>query len=186
MHWKNSNFQISNFIAGKCFTADEAYRVLSELVIDRELAIDEFKAYDLETRAKLHELESVLSPSQYERAQILRLTSQHSHSIKCYEGAVRELDFIKSYIDKLQPHRQFSHLPDAEAHQACQRLEWKLKLDNKIRLSIATQGAISPDLLETLSAHPDRAELLETLRNAVANPTTLVLTESPVPKLLGA
>lgn len=186
MHWKNSNFQISNFIAGKCFTADEAYRVLSELVIDRELALDEFKAYDLETRAEIQTLEALLNPSPIERARLLRLTSQLSHSIKCYEGAVREVEFIQSYIDKLQPHRQFSHLSDADAHQACQRLEWKLRLDNKIRLCIATQGAISPDLLETINAHPDRSELLETLRKSVADPTQLRLVESPVPKLLGA
>lgn len=110
MLWKNSNFQIQHFIVGKCFTPDEAYRVLQELKLDRELAIEEFKAYDLETTEKLKglDLNTHLNSTGLSRAESLRLSSQHKHAKECYLQAVNELQFIESLIVKIDPHRELS------------------------------------------------------------------------------
>lgn len=185
MYWKNSNFQIRHFIVGKCFTADEAYRVLCELREDRKLAIDEFEAYKLETVEKLNDYSSTLSNSSKVIAESKRLSSQLKHAEECYLQAIKEIQYIEKLIDEIEPHRQFSHLPDAEAFQECQRLEWKLKLENKMQIALKTQGTISPDLLETIQAHPDRVQLLARLNHFIENPKEDIASPSKLLPLLG-
>lgn len=183
MYWKNSNFQIANFVAGKCFTADEAYRVLMELQVDRQLALDEYVAYELETSYELSRLDPHSENGQI-KARYLRLKSQYDHAKKCNDQALLEIEFIKDLINQVQHARQFKHLPDEEAFQACQRLEWKLKLDHKAKISLMTNGQLPPDLLETIMAHPDSEELTQRIKMYVDRPDQILIDRPEVRTLL--
>lgn len=183
MYWKNSNFQIAHFVAGKCFTADEAYRVLRELEVDRQLALDEYVAYELETSFELSRLDSHSDNGQI-KARYLRLKSQYDHAKNCNDEALREIEFIRDLIKQVEPLRQYSHLPDSEAFQACQRLEWRLKLDNKAKISLMTNGQLPPDLLETIMAHPDGEEMTAQIKLYVDQPDQIKIDRPEVRTLL--
>lgn len=141
MYWQNSRFQILAFIVGACHTWDEAYRVCKNQLAERERAI-----WYAETEGKISRLigrdKSTLNP--------IELTE-----IECYEEALRERDFYKELIERIQPMRKYAHLPDHEAFQACQREEWCLKLMTRAENYLASQGFIPPDQLEAMRQHPD-------------------------------
>jgi hypothetical protein len=56
---------------------------------------------------------------------------------------------------RIQPYRQYAHLPDAEAHEACQREEWRLELEARAQNYLLTAGTIPADHFATMRQHPD-------------------------------
>lgn len=132
-HSKNSHFQYTYFLAGKCHTADEAYRVLKDQLDDRELAI---------------EMNQDKVPAGDKRGQEL------------LAEAKRERDFIQNMIATIDPFRKYRHLPDHEAMQACQREEWGLELIRRAENFLLMSGAIPADQIEAMRLHPDFDEVI--------------------------
>jgi hypothetical protein len=73
----------------------------------------------------------------------------------CYAQALRERDFLRGLIQRLEPHRKFSQLPDHLAAQACQREEWAEELKFRAENFIASIGHIPADQLAAMRQHPD-------------------------------
>lgn len=164
MHWRNSSFQVAHFLVGKCHTPDEAYRVLCELREERQLAINNVKATSLRTEAKVlranekvYELSSKASAADLLEAQadLADVEAFRESNQACIDEAQRELKFIDTLIDKIQPHRVYKGLPDHEAHQMCQQEEWKQELIWRAQNYIGSQGAIPADQLATMRLHPE-------------------------------
>lgn len=161
MHWRNSNFQIANFLAGKCHTADEAYRLLCELREDRDLAIRASAAARLRSEAKIIRANAVLASAKDEadkleaRADIEEVAAYANQSQSVYDQSVRERSYIDQLIEKIKPLRKYKDLPDEEAHQATQREEWKLKLIHRAKTFLLTSGTIPQDQFDIMMAHPD-------------------------------
>lgn len=161
MYWRNSNFQIAFFLAGKCHTADEAYRLLCELGEDRDVAIKNADATRLRAEVKRIKAErtlrwSILPTKRIEaRADLLELLAFEGQSKAVYEQGVREREFIDVLIERVKPFRKYSSYPDHEAHQMAQREEWKLKLIHRAKTFLLTSGTIPQDHLETMMTHPD-------------------------------
>lgn len=171
MHWRNSHFQITNFIAGSCHTPDEAYRKLMELREERDVAIKNVKASLLREQAKIKKAEHIIASDAPEwdkleaQADLEEINAFKEQSQACYEEAVRERDFIDSLIEQIKPHRKFAHLPDHEAHQAAQLEEWKDELKFRAENFLASQGTIPHDHLATMRMHPAwQTELLPHVR----------------------
>lgn len=159
MHWRNSNFQTTYFIAAKCHTADEAYRVLKAQKEERDMAIAKAKGGAHKIKARmLKALSQLDSDKEWEReeatGEILEIKAQEQQDKDCLEEAERESEFLQSLIDKVQPHRKFAHLPDHEAFQEAQYEEWRQELIFRAQNFIAAQGHIPPDHLATMRLHP--------------------------------
>ena len=164
MHAKNNrvnkDFQITYFLAGSCFTPDGAYSLLKDLQEDREMALAQLESSDLRTQAKVLQAKRMLESDD----EVIRLEGQADLSEinnnqvfgdRNIKAAKKELDFINSCIDKLQPYRKFSHLPDDEAHEAAQYDEWKLELINRAENYLITTGNIPTDHFITMRQHPE-------------------------------
>lgn len=159
MHWRNSRFQIAYFLAGKCHTADEAYRMLCELREERWLALETARAGDLRNEAVMLEIAEKMadeSPTVRLRAQadLIETQALQTQGKACVAEAERELAFIEQLIDLVQPLRQFKDLPDHEAHQMAQWQEWKLELITRAQNYLLTTGTIPPDHYNAMRLHP--------------------------------
>ena len=146
------------FLVGACHTADGAYAVLCDLRDDRAAAIaayhnsklkhevaqmrarrwSPFKATRLEREAELNELD---------RASVT--------GDDLYRAAKSELAFIDLCISRINPHRQFGHLLDAEAHQAAQSEEWLLELVCRAENHLLTSGSVPADQFAAMRLHPN-------------------------------
>lgn len=161
MHWRNSNFQIVYFLAGKCHTVDAAYKMLCELREERDVAIrgamaSNFRAEAKKKRAAITITENKDEASVLEaKADLAEIDALSTQSQKVYEQGLRERDFIDSCIAKIQPLRKYKHLPDHEAHQACQQEEWKMELMHRAKTFLLTSGTIPQDHLSTMMCHPE-------------------------------
>jgi hypothetical protein len=158
-HWRNSVFQIVHFLAGKCHTPDEAYRVLCQLHEERDISLKNAEATVLRQKAKRiraeRELESEDEVIRLEaQATIKEMEAFEDQSEACVMEAAYERDFIEKLIAKIEPHRVFAHLPTHEAHQAAQYEEWKLELIWRAENYLLTSGMIPPDHFETMRLHP--------------------------------
>lgn len=165
MHWRNSNFGIKQFIAGSCHTADEAYRKLSELLEEREISINMYKASLLRQEKIRLECDNIINNgNEIERlealAKLIELDSTKKQSEDCYNQAVREYEYIKSLIEKIKPFRKYSHLPDYESHQLTQQEEWKLELIFRAENFLISQGYIPHDQLAAMRQHPEFKEYI--------------------------
>jgi hypothetical protein len=176
MHYKtnrlNHDFQIAYFIAGSCQTADAAYSILCDLHEDRDNAIKSFKAYNLRDRAKIKRAEASIAlfidpatsevlpaneddPDYLEAlADIEELKALAETTQKNYDAALAERAFIQAAMEKLQPHRRFAHLSDAEAHEAAQFDEWKLQLVHTAQNHLLSTNNIPHDHWSTMRMHP--------------------------------
>ena len=160
-HSNNSQFQYLAFLVGRCHTADEAYRILSNELENRDLAINTYQADQLARQAEemrlRHEEETAATP--WERlkatAELAKMRAAAPIGIACYEEALRERDFIQSLITKIQPHRKYAALPDHEAMQACQREEWAAELKFRAENFLLSEGRIPADHFGTMRLHPD-------------------------------
>ena len=166
MHAKNNrqkhDFQILHFLAGSCHTADGAYALLCDLRDDRADALKQVTAAHLRERAKILRAERrIASEDEAERlegqADLAEIEGHAETLAKNLAGAQAELAFIEQCIARLQPLRRYAHLPDAEAHEACQREEWRLELVSRSENFLLTSGTIPHDHLATMRQHPDFA-----------------------------
>lgn len=138
MHWRNSNFQKLYFIVQGGHTADEMYRRAKELFEERQLAIDEF-----------------------ESSEKFKNNDFNIAAKACYDEALREKEYIKELIEKIEPHRKYKDLPDHDAHQAAQQDYWLQELKYRAENHLFTTGVITPELLSTMRLHPQfKSDLL--------------------------
>ncbi len=164
MHWRNSHFQIRHFLAGRAHTPDEAYRVLCELAEERESALEAAHASFLRTDARVQQLRAwwrqaacwfVPGLRSSTLADLMMLHHDSRRGLELVRVAQAELDYIRTLIAEVQPHRKFSHLPDAEAHQVAQAEQWRLELLWRIENNLVALGTIPPEQLEVMRLHPD-------------------------------
>jgi hypothetical protein len=158
----NHDFQILHFLAGACHTADGAYALLCDLRDDRTDALKQATAAHLRERAKtLRAKRRMASDDEAERlegqADLAEIEGHAETLAKNLAGAQVELAFIEQCIARLQPLRRYAHLPNADAHEACQREEWRLELINRAQNFLLTSGTIPHDHLATMRQHPDFA-----------------------------
>jgi hypothetical protein len=173
MHYKtnrqNHDFQIAYFIAGSCQTPDAAYAILCDLREDRSNAIKSFNAHSLRDQAKMIKAQRKLQDDDEAvrlegQADIEEMKAMVETTQKNYDAALAELAFIDKCMERLQPLRQYAHLPDAEAHEAAQHEEWKLQLIHTAENHILNSGMIPPDHFATMRMHPSFAtEILPAL-----------------------
>jgi hypothetical protein len=173
MHYKtnrqNHDFQIAYFIAGSCQTPDAAYAILCDLREDRSNAIKSFNAHSLRDQAKMIKAQRKLQDDDEAvrlegQADIEEMKAMVETTQKNYDAAIAELAFIDKCMERLQPLRQYAHLPDAEAHEAAQHEEWKLQLIHTAENHILNSGMIPPDHFATMRMHPSFAtEILPAL-----------------------
>lgn len=148
MHWQNSNFQIAHFLAGKCHTADEAFRVLRQQLEDREVA--------LATAARF-------SWRKLWREFLLLFMKPDALDLQaraCIDQAQREAAYIRSLLAQIEPARKLAHLPDHLAYQFAQQEEWRRELIYRAENYIASLGAIPPEQLATMRLHPEFKDMI--------------------------
>lgn len=182
---KNHDFQIAHFLAGSCHTADGAYALLCDLREDRSTALKNIKSSRLRERAKVLKAQALMrSDNEIERleaqadlAEIEAFSEMTENNIRAAEA---ELRFIDACIEKVQPHRKYAHLPDPEAHEACQREEWRMEFEFRALNFLITAGTIPPDQFAAMRQHPDFAShIFPFIQN-----TQKRLSEGSVDKLL--
>lgn len=161
MHWRNSNFQIAYFIAGKCHTADEAYRQLMQLREERDVAIKTAAASVKRAQAKQLRAQAILDDAHSDAAAQLEaaadldeIEATRQQGQDCYDQALRERTFIDTLIERVKPLRQYASLPDHEAHQAAQLEEWHHELLFRAQNYLTAHGHIPADQLATMRLHP--------------------------------
>lgn len=160
MHWRNSQFQVAHFLAGKCHTADGAYRMLRELREERDVAVKNSAAIRLRAEAKrMRANEKIVQGSPADvleaRADIVEIEAFADQSKAVYDEAIREIAFLDLLITNIQPHRKYAHLKEHEAHQAAQREEWKLEMIHRAETFLFTTGSIPQDHFSMMMSHPD-------------------------------
>lgn len=183
----NHDFQILYFIIGSCHTPDAAYAKLKDLQEDRTLALNSAEVAKLKEKIIIEKANRKLQSNDLvERlegeCEIAELESFREVTERNINAAKAELRFIEDCIEKLQPHRKYAHLPDPEAHEACQQEEWKLELIDRAQNSLLTTGSISPDEFKTMRMHPEfKQEILPSIENV-----KLLMREGKVQDLLEA
>lgn len=172
MHWKYSNYQIFHSILANCHTYDEAYRVLRELEEDQDLAIKLALVESKRAQSKVLAAKEVINDTSETRfnklrseADVLETDARREVTQACLDEARRTLSFIRLLISKIEPLRLYKHLPDHEAHQAIQPLEWKLDLVWKSYSMLCSSRAFSYDHFINVKMHPDSAELIPVLND---------------------
>lgn len=179
MHYKNGrqnhDFQIAFFLVGACHTADAAYALLKDQFEDRDNAIKMYNASKLKEEAKKIRANAIIAnekdrvqksisdggnPEAWARtleaqAELAEIEAMRETTVRNLKAAQDERAFIQKCIDKLQPHRKFAHLTDAEAGQAAQRDEWRLELMQRASNFLLTGGSIPHDHFNTMRMHPD-------------------------------
>lgn len=156
MYWRNSSFQIRHFLAGKCHTADEAYRLLRELEEEREQALHHatFSGRKLQLRLSLlHLLRFLPLLGIWARIEIDRINTDRPRIQRLIDAAMQELQTIRQCLAEVAPHRAYAHMPDPLAHQACQEAEWLAELKWRAENYLLT-GAIPADQLSAMRLHP--------------------------------
>lgn len=163
MHYKtnrqNHDFQILHFIVGACHTVDGAYAVLCDLREDRSNALRVAQASALREAARILTAKKKLRSWRKVRrleaqADLAEIEALRQTNDACILAAQEELATIQGLMDKLEPHRQFKHLPLHAAHQAAQHDEWKLELINRAENYLITAGTIPADHFATMRLHP--------------------------------
>jgi len=195
----NSNFQTAYFIAGSYHTPDAAYIALLNQKQDREQVLKSVPVAELKKQAAViraqRKIDSDDAAEQLEgRSELLEITSNEEFNQQLVKAAQEELDFINLCIERIQPHRKFSHLSDAEAAEACQAEEWALELCYRAENYMLTQGTIPHDHFSTMRQHPMFNQMIlpkiEQLHLGLQTPggMTQLLTNKPaydLPKMLG-
>jgi hypothetical protein len=175
MHYKtnrlNHDFQIVYFLAGACQTPDAAYALLCDLRDDRQDALNSVKAADLRTQAKAirarrmmnSEDEAIQLEGQADMAEIEALLDTTQKNI---DAAEAELSTILKCMAAVEPLRKFKHLPEAQAHEAAQEEEWKLKLIHMAHNHMMVSGTVPADHFATMRLHPAfKSEMLPALND---------------------
>ena len=160
-HRNNSDFQLRHFIAGGCHTADGAWNMLYEQMLDIKIKLEHTKAQALRRKAKKLDLERAkeetrtVSDALRIEADLIEWQSGEGLAELAIAGAERELATIKSLMDELEPSRKYAHLPLLEATEAAQREEWLHEFKNRIENYLISQGTVPEDQLRAMRNHPD-------------------------------
>lgn len=175
MHSKNNrvnkDFQIAYFLAGACHTADGAYSLLKDLQEDREMALSQLEAGKLREQAKILQAQRMLTSIEPDiqlegKAILAEIKNGEKFAKRNIEAAERELEFINKCIEKIQPHRLYSDLPDHEAYEATEYEEWKMELISRAENHLLTTGFIPTDQFATMRQHPAFiSEILPAINN---------------------
>lgn len=160
MHWRNSDFQYAYFIAGRCHTADEAYRKLSECLEDRQRARETCDAKrPLFNARRLRAKEKLKSDKDYERLEGRAEFDEVEIDVKYmqvnYDQCVKEIESLEKMLKELEKYRKYKDKPLDEANQLIQREEWKHELILRAKEFMLTSGTIPADHLRTMLNHPD-------------------------------
>jgi hypothetical protein len=156
----NTNFQIAYFIAGSCFTPDAAYFALLNQRDERQAALDAAVSSGLRRQARRIEIDRASTsddPVDQLKAQadLHDWQCDHDKMTQLEKACEEELAFIDLCIERVQPLRKFSHLPDGEAAEVCQREEFAREFQFRIENYLMTQGTIPHDQLASMRQHPD-------------------------------
>ena len=161
-HRNNSDFQLRHFIAGGCHTADGAWNILYEQMLDIQIKIEHTKAQMLRRQAKIVEIEETLNDPDIKQsiklraeADMIEWKSGEGLSELALAGAEKELETIKTIMVELEPHRKYGHLPLLEATEAAQHDEWREEFRSRVENFLITQGTIPEDQLRAMRSHPD-------------------------------
>lgn len=159
-HRQNHNFQIAHFLVGSCHTYDAAYALLQDLREERVLAIENYEVSKNREEAKRIRAKRLMSsPDAADRlegmANSQEIENNAKHGEVLYQAALEELNFIDKCIEKIQPHRKYRHLSDADACQAMQQEEWRLELIHRAENYILTMGTVPADHFVTMRMHPE-------------------------------
>ena len=156
----NTDFQILYFLIGSCHTPDGAYALLLDLRDERQMALnhEESQKYireaeDIRSTKKL-DSEDEAERLEGKAALIARQLSKEL-DLRNVAAARAELDFINKCIEKIQPFRKYSNLPNIEAHQAAQQEEWLQELIFRAQNYLMTTGSIHVDHFSTMRMHPE-------------------------------
>ena len=183
----NHDFQILHFLVGSCHTPDGAYSLLCDLREGRSDALKAVKASKLREQAKTIRAQRKISSSdpaeQLEgQADLAEIQAHAETTANNIAAAEQELAFIQTCIDKLQSMRKYSHLPDSQAHEACQQEEWRLELLYRAENFLLTQGTIPHDHFATMRQHPafltDILPALEQIKINVAQGNAMPILQS--------
>ena len=157
---RNHDFQIAYFLAGSCHTYDSAYSLLCDLKEEREMALAQLESSNLRQQAQIIKANKMINSENEDeqlegKAIIADINNNKKFAESNINAAIKELEFINKCIEKIQPLRKYSNLPDDEAHEAIQCEEWRLELINRIENSLLATGQISIDEFSTLRKHPE-------------------------------
>ena len=161
----NNNFQIAYFIAGSCFTPDAAYFALLNQRDERQRALDAEQVAQLRRKARQLQIDSLkLSSNPVDQltaqADQLELDNEIATADQLIQACREELSFTDLCIERIQPLRKYSHLPDAEAAEVCQREEIGMEFQFRIENYLMSSGAIPHNELATMRQHPDFEQIL--------------------------
>jgi hypothetical protein len=182
----NHDFQILHFLVGSCFTSDGAYALLKDLEEEKLYSVSTLRNRDLMLKKNYIKIQKLLnSEDELDRidGEILKNETENTKEMedRCANAAIKELEFIQLCIERIQPHRKYAHLPDAEAHEATQRDEWKFEFIHRAENCLLTTGAIATDQFGAMRQHPDFAtEILP----AIENTKQLMLQNVPAEEIL--
>jgi len=157
----NSNFNTLYFLIGSCHTPEGAYFLIKENIDVRKTTLDQYKANLLRNEARLIELNSKLAEAKTEakklkiEADLLDLKNSTESNSLFYESALDEYNFLLDCLEKLDGIRENRDLSDIQAHEASQRVEWRLEMIFRAENFLLTQGRIPADEFATFRMHPD-------------------------------
>lgn len=157
---QNNNFQIAYFIAGSCFTPDAAYFALMNQRDDRRRALQHQAVEAKRNQAKkLQAQKDILSDDEIKQLQgqadLEELQNHSQDSEDLAQSCREELAFIDLCIERITPLRQYAHMSDNDAAEACQREEFAREFQFRIENFMATSGAIPHNELAVMRQHPD-------------------------------
>jgi hypothetical protein len=160
-HRNNSDFQLRHFIAGSCHTADGAWAILYEQLLDIQIKHESTKAKIVRRKIKVLEFEKRMAEAVNEierltvEADLIEFRSGEGLLELALAGSEKELETIKALMAELEPQRKYGHLPLLEATEAAQREEWLGEFKARIENYLLTQGTIPQDQLEAMRRHPN-------------------------------
>lgn len=152
MHWLHSIEQIVFQIGSTCHLTDEYYRVLCELLEDRQFAVissmSEAKRSEsgtIHAKELLADKNETLVMKLRSEATLIQNESRSIIARPAFEAAFVEIWAIQTLISEINPHRNFLY-PAPIAHQKSQYFESILDLAWRSFVEICAYGALSVEL----------------------------------------
>jgi hypothetical protein len=152
MHWLHSADQLVNHIGATCHTLDEYYRVLCELLEDRQFAIASAFSEAKRSESATVLAKDTVADKKETKINVLRseavLLQNNSRAIiaqPALDAARLEIWIIKTLIEEIKPKRLFRDLPDPIAHQQIQFIENIIDIAWKGFIEYLSYSAIGPE-----------------------------------------